>query len=61
MGFTSNADGLKKGKKRKVDDGVDDGIGPPNKKARPAPKITKGRFKGRCEADIWNPFTYTIV
>lgn len=47
-------DGSKKGKKRKGDDVVDDGLGPPNMKARPAPKITKGRFKGRCEGLVAN-------
>lgn len=46
----SKLDGVKKGKKRKIDDAIDDGTGPPNKKARPAPKITKGRFKGQYEA-----------
>ncbi|GJJ11111.1 hypothetical protein Clacol_005342 [Clathrus columnatus] len=36
------------GKKRKYDEGED---GPPNKKARPAPKITKGRAKGPIDYD----------
>ncbi|KAF8518985.1 SCA7, zinc-binding domain-containing protein [Hysterangium stoloniferum] len=44
-------DDLKKGKKRKFDEGMDDGPGPPNKKARPAPKITKGRAKGPVDYD----------
>ncbi|KIJ55680.1 hypothetical protein M422DRAFT_24231 [Sphaerobolus stellatus SS14] len=42
------ADDSKNNKKRKWEDGED---GPPNKKARPAPKVTKGRAKGPIDYD----------
>ncbi|KAI0046034.1 SCA7-domain-containing protein [Auriscalpium vulgare] len=51
-GSKGKADDAAKGKKRKADElDPGDANGPKSKKAKPAPKVTKGRFKGPVDLD----------